>query len=839
MVMDITQFLLAAQSADARIRTEAEANLRQFQDQNVSSFFLSLSVELANNEKPTESRTLAGIMLKNSPGTKKKHIAQQWMDIDFLTKFQIKSLLLRTLGSPVSEARHISAQVISKIASIDIPRKQWTEIIGSLLNNMIHRDSPSGLKQSTLETLGYVCEEISHQDLRQDEVNHVLIAVFQGMNLAENSPEVRLAATRALCNALEFAQTNFKNEMERNYIMKMVCETALSKEVDIRQAAFECLASIASRYYVVLEPYMQALFELTSNAVKGDEEAVALQAIEFWSSICDEEIELQEFGSGESGDSVPHSRFIEKALTSLVPMLLETLLKQEENLDQDHNIWNIAMAGRTCLKLVARTVGDAILPLVMPFVEANIAKPDWHCREAAAFAFGSIIEGPTTEQLSGLVHAGLDFLLILMKDENNHVKDTTAWTLSCIFELLHHPARGFSVISADNLPRVVRVLLEGTTDAPNVAEKVCCAIYHLCQGYEEAGTSSSLFTPYVPAIIECLLSTASRPDGNDSRLRSIACESVNAVVRYSKIVETSQIIVQLLPVIMNKLSQTLELQIVSSDDKEKQGDLQASFCGVLQVIIQKLSSVEETKRFILEAADCIMLLFLRVFACRSSTEHEEAMLAIGTLAYATGSHFGKYLPELYKYLKMGLQNFEEYQVCAITIGVVGDICRALDDTALRYEYCAAIMSPLMTVLSSEALHRSVKPPLFSAFGDKALAMGEHFEKYTPSVVYTMQEAVRLCYADELLEYGHQLKCSIFEAFSGMLQGFKNSKPQVMMPYFQYILQFIQFVLRETHRDDSVTNAAVTALGDVADVVGPNFCRLWTMHNNSGQRQLAL
>ncbi|PQQ12671.1 importin subunit beta-1 [Prunus yedoensis var. nudiflora] len=136
-------------------------------------------------------------------------------------------------------------------------------------------------------------------------------------------------------------------------------------------------------------------------------------------------------------------------------MLLETLLKQEENLDQDHNIWNIAMAGRTCLKLVARTVGDAILPLVMPFVEANIAKPDWHCREAAAFAFGSIIEGPTTEQLSGLVHAGLDFLLTLMKDENNHVKDTTAWTLSCIFELLHHPARGFSVISADNLPRVV------------------------------------------------------------------------------------------------------------------------------------------------------------------------------------------------------------------------------------------------------------------------------------------------------------------------------------------------------------------------------------------------
>ncbi|PQQ12670.1 importin subunit beta-1 [Prunus yedoensis var. nudiflora] len=300
MAMEITQFLLAAQSADARIRTEAEANLRQFQEQNVPSFLLSLSVELANNEKPTESRTLAGIVLKNSLDAKdavtKEHLARQWMAIDISIISQIKDLLLRTLGSPVSEARHTSAQVIAKIASIDIPRKQWTGLIGSLLNNMTQRDSPAGLKQSTLETLGYVCEEISHQDLGQDEVNNVLTAVVQGMNLAENSPDVRLAATRALCNALEFAQTNFENEMERNYIMKMVCETALSKEVDIRQAAFECLASIASRYYVVLEPYMQALFELTSNAVKGDEEAVALQAIQFWSSICDEEIELQEFG---------------------------------------------------------------------------------------------------------------------------------------------------------------------------------------------------------------------------------------------------------------------------------------------------------------------------------------------------------------------------------------------------------------------------------------------------------------------------------------------------------------------------------------------------------------
>ncbi|GFY83801.1 ARM repeat superfamily protein [Actinidia rufa] len=707
MALEITQFLLSAQSADAKVRTEAEGNLRQFQEQNLPSFFLSLSVELSNNDKPLESRRLAGIVLKNSLDAKdaarKEHLVQQWVAIDISIKSKIKELLLSTLGSSASEARHTSAQVIAKIASIEIPRKEWPELIGLLLVNMTQQDRPASLKQATLETLGYVCEEISHQDLVQDEVNSVLTAVVQGMNVTEHSPEVRLAATKALYNALDFAQSNFENEMERNYIMKVVCETTVAKEADIRQVAFE-------------------------KRIKT----------------------------------------------------------------KDDTTWNVSMAGGTCLGLVARTVGDAIVPLVMPFVEANISKTDWRSREAATYAFGSILEGPSVEKLAPMVNGGLDFLLNAMKDENSH--------------------------------RIVGVLLESIKDAPHVAEKVCGAIYYLAQGYEDAGPSSSLLTPYLPDIITCLIATADRMDGGDSKLRSSAYETLNEVVRCSNLAETSYIITQLLPVIMNKLGQTVELQILSSDDREKQGDLQALLCGVLQVIIQKLSSTDETKAVILQAADQIMVLFLKVFACRSSTVHEEAMLAIGALAYATGPEFGKYMSEFYKYLEMGLQNFEEYQVCSISVGVVGDTCRALDEKILPY--CDGIMTLLLKDLSSSELHRSVKPPIFSCFGDVALAIGEHFEKYLPYAIPMMQGAAEICARmdnsdEEMVEYGNQLRRSILEAYSGILQGFKNSKPDLMLPHAAHLLQFVELVFRDTQRDDSVTKAAVAVLGDLADALGSN------------------
>lgn len=75
-------------------------------------------------------------------------------------------------------------------------------------------------------TCRYVCEELGAMKddyLEQEQVNSILTAVAQGMRREEANAAVRLAATTALYNALEFAHTNFDNEQERNYLMQ-VCD---------------------------------------------------------------------------------------------------------------------------------------------------------------------------------------------------------------------------------------------------------------------------------------------------------------------------------------------------------------------------------------------------------------------------------------------------------------------------------------------------------------------------------------------------------------------------------------------------------------------------------------
>lgn len=70
--------------------------------------------------------------------------------------------------------------------------------------------------------------------------------------------------------------------------------------------------------------------------------------------------------------------------------------------------------------------------------------------------------------------------------------------------------------------------------------------------------------------------------------------------------------------------------------------LQGLLCGMTLVIVQKLSESEVAKGGVLQYADHIMKALLDVFACRTASVHEEAMLAVvrGLLGRRAGAELG-------------------------------------------------------------------------------------------------------------------------------------------------------------------------------------------------------
>jgi importin subunit beta-1 len=244
--------------------------------------------------------------------------------------------------------------------------------------------------------------------------------------------------------------------------------------------------------------------------MKSSEERVALQAIEFWSTVCEEEAELlveaqeaAEYGEMPESES---RHFAKIALPEIVPVLLTLLTQQDEDADEDE--WNVSMAAGTCLALLASAVQDAIVPSVIPFIEANIRNDDWHNREAAVMTFGSILDGPDPTVLAPLVNQALPLLIDMMTDANVHVKDTTAWTLGRVSDLL------IQCIKPDvHLHPLISALVNGLNDSPRIIANSCWALMNLADQLGNYGEDENAqnppatgpLSPYCQGVVEALL----------------------------------------------------------------------------------------------------------------------------------------------------------------------------------------------------------------------------------------------------------------------------------------------------------------------------------------------
>ncbi len=255
--------------------------------------------ELANEGAQGNIRAAAGIALKNAFTAREyarlAELQQKWLQQDEQTKKRVKDLTLQSLASNNAQAGQAAAQVVASIAGIELPRGQWPELMPILVRSV--GEGADHLKQASLTTIGFICES-QDTELRNSlsqQSNAILTAVVQGARKEEENVEVRLAAISALGDSLEFIDSNFKNEGERNYIMQVICEATQAADSRIQQGAFGCLNRIMSLYYDMMRFYMEkALFGLTIMGMKSEEEDVAKLAVEFWSTVCEEEIAIED-----------------------------------------------------------------------------------------------------------------------------------------------------------------------------------------------------------------------------------------------------------------------------------------------------------------------------------------------------------------------------------------------------------------------------------------------------------------------------------------------------------------------------------------------------------------
>jgi len=817
--MDLTQLLINAQSTtDAAAREVALTQLTQLEEQNLVHLLGSLCGELRNEAKPVELRQLAGIMLKNavagrSEGEKARR-AQRWMvQVPPEVRNHIKQTVVQVLASNQRSIRGTAAQLVSKIAAIEIPHKQWLEIVDLLVGNITGKTSDD-IKQSSLEALGFICEEVP--DPLQAKSVPILIAIATGMNDQQTNNDIKLAATTCLLNSLDFVRGNFANKKDRDTIMQMVFSASQFKpEEQVRVKGLECLVEIGASYYEYLNEYIEATYKLTAHAIANESEDVALMAIEFWSTICEEETEILEEAQAAAQQHKPSPRkchnFMKTVLPHFMPMILQCLAKQSD--DPNDDSVNRATAAGNCLKLIAMCTKDAVVEHVLPFVQLNIQNPNWHLREAAILSFGSILEGPSQEKLMPVVTQAFPLILHQMQDASPQVKDTAAWTIGRICEVLPD-----TLADDMKLERLMHQLVVSLRDAPRIAAHVCWAIYNVANNVDPEQPASVL-SKYFEGLIRALFAATDRKDVDQGNLLTSAYEAINALIG-SATKDMNPLLGRLIPTLIEKLKSTLMREGLSADEREKLGETQGFLCSALTSVVTKLDA-----SVILPHCDMLMELFLRVLSSKAATVHEEALMAIGSIAGKCGANFEKYIPVFKPLLLLGLQNASEHHVCIVSVGVVSEICSALQKKIAPH--CDEIMQALLHNLQNPHMERSVKPYIISCLADVAINVEGYFERYLPYVMMMLVQASAIKFEnmdEDSLLYLITLQESILEAYTGILQGLTaDHKENSFLQFVDSVVGFLDTIAASASKApedyDNVIKAGVGVAGDLAHCLG--------------------
>lgn len=167
----------------------------------------------------------------------------------------------------------------------------------------------------------------------------------------------------------------------------------------------------------------------------------------------------------------------------------------------------------------------------------------------------------------------------------------------------------------------------------------------------------------------------------------------------------------------------------------------------------------------------------------------------------------------------------DVQVCTVAVGVVGDLCRALEKQLTPF--CAPIIEIFLQNLRNQEVHRSIKPHIIACFGDIAFQIAGEFERFLHHTMTILGQAAMTttnynAEDEELREHIANLREAILDAYTGIVQGLSVDRKQQLLvqpAYLQPVIHLLIAISSDLHSEEGVIKRSIGLVGDLGSNLG--------------------
>jgi len=736
----LLQTLECGRSSDPNVRRPAEEKLKHWEMNHFGDYLLGLCLILNNKEVQGEIRQLAGLQVKILVGGGKTAESQailkaRYFELSPETRKNLRETVIPCLGTDIPECRKVAAQVVARIASVELPRGLWNDLIAMLLSvvetkfdsQMQQRD----MRESALLTLGFVGEELGDDaEVMMSCAPQILNAVQIGV--ADDTPCVRLAACNAMIHCLPYVKGAMANPEHRKMILEMIlicCIEDLGNDntmLKIKIAGFQGLAEIAALYYEFLADSITTCAGITFQAMQSKNHPdVRKFAIEFWSRLFMVELEInEEIRKAQELHMQPSRKnagYAQKSVDKVVPILNDMIKYRSDDIEDDD--WTVDRAAASCLGYLSEAVGDDILASVCSFIAENLVQNDWQCKNAATIVLGIIMNGPDQDKLEQIASKVWEHLVQNFKGNSEVLRDSTAWTIGRIFEYCP------KAIQPEILKEVLDLFCQALVGVhPKTASSCAWAISRLAELPQPYQNRTAL-SPYLVSLIKALLEASARSDVGQNNLLSACFEALWFLIKTSGNDCLEVLSKELLPQMVQSLQ-----QLTSNVDDHLSIMRVREMIGCVTAIVQRVKQLDD------ETALTLMNIYSATLNRNfTSSVHEEAMAAIGDIANVIGSRFCTYLDVASMMIQVGLTDGHQHpNLCSVAVVVLGDVATACKEKLANY--ADEFVTLLLKNLACPDLIFELKPRVVETLGDVAEALRSQFSKYIQHVMKILHAA---------------------------------------------------------------------------------------------------
>ena len=344
-------------------------------------------------------------------------------------------------------------------------------------------------------------------------MDQVLTGIMYGVT--QDQEDTVVTALQALQECLDWTAGNFARKEERNYIMTVVCNLTQSDREEVASLALECLSRIVTLYYPLMEEYMMvALVPISLTSLQSRQERTVLQAIEFWSNICDCELSLADDGLRD---------LLGECSETLVDILHRVMMEADPaQLDMEQ--WSPFTAAANCLSLLGECLGPRVTHRSLAFTSRLIQSSEWRNKHAAIISLSTVLEMEDRLALTSIVSSFLSVAASLLESDNSHIRTAASYTLLQVSDRAEDTLKSAQSVAA--MTGLACVCLQ--SEESRIAEQGCLVISNITSGLGAHTESWANISQHLLSLTET--GTESLPARTGSSLRQLAFSALSDLI---------------------------------------------------------------------------------------------------------------------------------------------------------------------------------------------------------------------------------------------------------------------------------------------------------------------